>query len=373
MQNYNSITRKQTSTGKLVEADFQINSKPFNIAFQSNQEVLTPNLEAYIALALLPSMVKGGGELYTEGEVCEQLIPNLEVIQNVYSSWNTEFKHLELGGVTPVQKQMAQNGRVGAFFSGGVDSFYTLIKNQEDITDLIFVHGWGFNYQNSTAHDKLSDSIRQTAAYFGKNLIEIESNFRDLLDPHIYYPKWGWTISLAIIGNLLYPYLKRLYYSANMDYKILTPTGSLLSPLWYTGRVEFITDGLAISRFDKVASIANHDIVLNNLHVCHKTPKRALNCGRCEKCLRTMVSLEVNDALDKCTTFGRDLDIKFLRNFPVEMNRRVFYLESLEVLEEKGEKRALQSALRTIIKRPKWQTSLLRKTMGLRGKISGKS
>lgn len=42
---------------------------------------------------------------------------------------------------------------------------------------------------------------------------------------------------------------------------------------------------------------------MDNLRVCPANVKDRLNCGRCEKCVRTMTGLVAVDALDKCGAF----------------------------------------------------------------------
>src|SRR6185503_560754 len=66
----------------------------------------------------------------------------------------------------------------GAFFSGGVDAFYTLLKNEPDVTHLVFLQGFDVWDPASTRADVASTSARDVAARLGKELIEIETNVR---------------------------------------------------------------------------------------------------------------------------------------------------------------------------------------------------
>lgn len=46
---------------------------------------------------------------------------------------------------------------------------------------------------------------------------------------------------------------------------------------------------------DKIEAIADNPIAQKYLHVCVETDR---NCGRCEKCLRTLLSLDAANLLD---------------------------------------------------------------------------
>ena len=47
---------------------------------------------------------------------------------------------------------------------------------------------------------------------------------------------------------------------------------------------------------------------MRHLRVCWQNPDNAYNCGRCEKCFRTMLDLWVVGALDRCDTLPHQFD-----------------------------------------------------------------
>lgn len=73
--------------------------------------------------------------------------------------------------------------RVAAFFSGGVDSFYAALTRREEISDLIFLHGFDISLDQADARRRVSTAVREVAAELGKNLIEVETDYRAHLDP----------------------------------------------------------------------------------------------------------------------------------------------------------------------------------------------
>ena len=53
------------------------------------------------------------------------------------------------------------------------------------------------------------------------------------------------------------------------------------------------------TRLEKIRAISSEPLVQRHLRVCWKNVANHLNCGRCEKCVRTML------ALDACGTLGQ--------------------------------------------------------------------
>ena len=85
--------------------------------------------------------------------------------------------------VAPVRAAPSRpsHGRVAAFFSGGVDSWSTVLDNP-DVSDLIFVHGFDLlraAHQGDLA-DKIEESLRAAAAELGLSMHVVETNLRVL-------------------------------------------------------------------------------------------------------------------------------------------------------------------------------------------------
>ena len=344
--------------GHSIEVEFQIRNKRYKIFFRNNVDgVLSRNLESFLASAILPCMKVGGGQLIAEGEVSHRFISELSTIQDIYCMWDTSLHRTEIENVIPVPRTSSIENRVGTFFSGGVDSFYTFLKHQDEITDLIFVHGLDIQLNDTILREKTSKKIREVASNFGKNIIEIETNIREILD---YYVDWGFLghgAALTAIGHLLFPKFCRIYIAATHTYADLFPWGShpVLDHLWSSESLEFIHDGCEATRVKKVSLISRYEIALQSLRVCWKNPNSSYNCGRCEKCLRTMINLKANNALCRCTTFDEELDLRRVSRISVkDENTRAFITENLDVLEKFHGDDELKKALRKVLNRPQW-------------------
>jgi hypothetical protein len=348
-----------TEEGRLVEVEFEIDGKRYPVYFRSNGRPLTGNIESFVGVALLPCM-KTGTELAVNHEVSPRFLAALETIQDIYCCWDSTMRRVKILGATPRVSSPSTEGRAASCFSGGVDSFYTFLRHRDEITDLVFVHGFDIRLGRADRielFERTSQMVRAVASHFGKNVIGIETNVRSVLDPYVDWGELGHGAGLAAIGHLLTPAIRRFYIPSTHTYADMFPWGShpVLDPLRSTETCEFIHDGCGATRIDKVALISQSDVALQNLRVCYHNYDGAYNCGRCEKCLRTMINLEVVGALGRCTTFDRPLDIRRVRKIEAfDENTRTFVMENLRELEKVPSKAELRRALQHVMNRPKW-------------------
>jgi hypothetical protein len=151
--------------------------------------------------------------------------------------------------------------------------------------------------------------LASTAARLGKRLLVVRTNIRALLDPSI-----TWEIAhgpaLTAVALLLSPRFERILIGAGMTYGQLFNRGShpLHDHLWSTERCRIEHHGAHLTRAAKTSQAAQSQEALDVLRVCWRHVDR-YNCGRCEKCVRTMVALEVLGALERCPTFEAPLDL----------------------------------------------------------------
>lgn len=350
------ISHNNSEPSPLVEVEFQITDKRFKIYFKSDGNTfLFGNTEAFLACALLPSMKMGGGQILTKGEVSHKFLSSLSTIQDIYSTWQPSFKRAEIIAIPTRPNTPSSQKRVGAFFTGGVDSFYTFLKHHDEITDLIFAHGLDIKLKDTVLREKVSKKIHEIASEFGKNVIEIETNALELFDYYVNWGKLGHGAALAAIGHLLSSSFHRIYIPSSYTYSHLFPWGShpILDPLWSSETLEFIHDGCEATRVEKVALLSKYDIALQSLRVCWTNPDSVYNCGKCEKCIRTMINLKINNALSRCTTFTEELDIKQVRKIVANTEgTRAFIQENLDALDKSNDDEKLRKALIYVLNKP---------------------
>ena len=347
--------------GRRLDVRFQAGSAGHNVYFQSRGDALTGQAEFLVAAVLLPAMTTGG-VLRIDGEISARFLANLPAIQKIYRGWNRSLRPVNLVGCSPVVRAARPETRVAAFFSGGVDSFYTLLKHREEITDLIFVRGFdNIGLDNTAFYERTSENIRKTASRMGKRIVEIETNLRPFLDACVDWGHFGHGTMLAAVGHLLSASFRRIYIASAFAYSALFPWGTHpeLDPLWSSESLEFVHDGCEAARVEKVALLATSDAALQNLRVCWNPLRGERNCGRCEKCVRTMINLHVAGALERCTTFDSPLDLNRVARMTAETEgSRTFVLENLRALEGRPADEALCRSLRESLKPPSWSRKL---------------
>ena len=347
----------QSRQGQLIEFECRIREKKYRIFFRCREAVLSGNPESFLASALLPSMKTGEEHLVFDGEASHTFLASLSTIQDIYRAWDESLHRVTVKNAKAVQRPPSTKNRVGVFFSAGLDSLYTFLKHREEITDLIFVHGLDVKLSDTSLLEKTSKKIREFASAFGVNVVEIETNIRELLDPYVDWLFWGHGAALAAIGHLLYPDFHRLYIAASNTYADLYPCGThpVLDHLWSTEALAFVHDGCEATRVEKAALVSKSDIALHTLRVCWENPNSAYNCGRCEKCLRTMINLKVNDVLERCTTFDCELDLKRVAKIDIKnINTRRMVEQNLEKLENRRDNEELRKALQKALSRQHW-------------------
>ena len=56
---------------------------------------------------------------------------------------------------------------MGAFFSGGLDSFHTLLRRTDEITDLILVHGFEIPVEDRALYERARRGVQQVRELVG--------------------------------------------------------------------------------------------------------------------------------------------------------------------------------------------------------------
>jgi hypothetical protein len=293
---------------------------------------LNCNTNAFLLAATIPAMRHGEHRIEVNGKVCPKLRNGLVTAMQILGQW---YGSPPQGPVTieatqgfePLLPRSPQ--RTASFMSGGVDSLATLRTNRKDfpldhpgsIQDGLFVHGFDIggyeNYDKNLENFKMSIASMSKMAEDAKlTLIPVYTNLRYLegAESHPYSNRM-FTLethgaALAAIAHAFSGRITTALIASSDIMDRLVPWGShpLLDVNYSSADVEIIHDGARFSRLEKVGLIAKWDAALNTLRAC-LDPLRTgdvMNCGKCEKCLRTMTQLLVYDKLKHCQTYPED-------------------------------------------------------------------
>lgn len=271
------------------------------------------HVEAAVACCLAPALFSGW-DLGVEGNVETGFFDNTQMIQMILSGWNQiDPVKLKVGKKTTGGSPLDPARGVGTFFTGGVDSYASFLEHEEEITHLIYIDDFDLNPRRCEKYQRALRDIEKVARERGKVLWIIETNIREFSRNKLNWLHHYMGSGLASVALLLSSVLKKVYISSSSDLHNLYPLGThpALDPRWSVSGLEIVHDGLHWTRLEKLRMIAMASWPLETLRVCNSTRGR-LNCGRCEKCMRTMTLLRMLGYLDQSPSFEIRLDLKRL-------------------------------------------------------------
>lgn len=278
---------------------------------------------ALLCLFLMPAMALGV-PLRVEAPVCPRLLDGARRSARLFAAWfpdrlaDVPIECPLSAAAIPAWPAPAASARFSSCFSAGVDSFFTLRRHRERIGRLVYLHGFDVLHRNEARRRVVAGNLRTIADACGVPLVLFESDMRDFSDPLVNHTEHHHGAILAALGHLLRPVHDRLLIPSSNDYRFLFPYGShpMADPLWSSRRLEIVHDGSLAHRTAKLESLLDDPVARNHLRVCAKAVDQ-LNCGRCEKCLRTMAILRMLRALGRFPVFPSELDLAALGNAPL--------------------------------------------------------
>jgi hypothetical protein len=330
----------------------------FTIQFDFHATVEPPETvgDAWLAALLVPCMF-AGERLEIRAPVSRRLVRTASEIQRIFHTWYPAL----LSGIEVVTPQLAatgcndDTGAVATFFSGGVDSWFTLENHRAEISALLTVKGFDLPAADEKIWPELMRANQEIAAERQIELINIETNIRDCVDPglgcfHRRYEGddfWGSCYHgscMAAAGLFLQNHFARILVPASWQYARLQPWGShpLLDCLWSNGRLEFCHDGAEASRLQKISRISRLNGALRHLRVCPMHPAGRYNCGECEKCRRTLLTLRLFGVDETSLRFDRPLDLRDFEMNPPKRHLRPLYREILDEAVARNDQEAIR-------------------------------
>lgn len=263
--------------------------------------------------ALLPLAVTLQEPLELPLPVDPELRENVVGLMQVWDGWYPgECRPITIEADLLSPSARPAGPRRASFFSGGLDSFHTLLRhapggdaiNRLPIDDLVTIHGFDIPLDNAAAFARLMVRVEEVAHATGATLLPVVSNLRESGWNLSNWGKLSQAAALAGVALALEQRLGSVLIPSSIHYKYNEHWGTnpLVDPLYSTSTTRVANDGAAYRRTDKTRSMARSDLAMRHLRVCWAGRSDG-NCGRCEKCLRTLTEFELCGALDRCVTF----------------------------------------------------------------------
>lgn len=360
--------KPELDNGKVqARASVESGGRRFEIAYRFSRGPIAETSTAYLAATLIPAM-RAGENLKVEGTVSPKLLATAPAIQGILSKWFPRTRGVEVDA-TPDPE--TKSSGAACFFSGGVDSFYSTLRHLDEIDALVFVHGFDIQPRHVGLRRRISASLRAAAEALDKPLIEVETNVRSFSDEFALWSEEYHGSALASVALMLSPQFGRFYIPASFPPRYSAPWGSHkdVDPLWGSEAVEIVHDGAEASRVDKARFIGDSEVAMRFLRVCWENRNGNYNCGRCEKCVRTMVNLSVVGALQRSMTLPHKLDLSLISRMPIpDECARIFIEDNLEAAKAAGDI-ALAAAIAASLERKQGGFSDRLRRGDLRGRM----
>jgi hypothetical protein len=303
-----------------------VDRPPYQLYFEVDREfedALCLSAHPFLVGCLVPALHFGERRIRVAGDVCPELLENLEEAWRILVNWYTPGEQrsfaIEEDGVLsePLHSRRRSNG---VFFSGGIDSFTALRLNRllyaeshpRSFNEGILVYG--LEQDDPGVFEIVRRSLEEAARETGLRLLTVYTNiylqFR-AEDEISRFALWKYKMggaALAAVGHALSARLSGVTIAATHDLTNLEPWGSHPMLDHYYGSTDMLVRQAAFSltRPERTRIVADWQPALRHLRVCNKYRTYApghLNCGECEKCLRTMLTLLSLGALERTDAF----------------------------------------------------------------------
>ena len=265
--------------------------------FASADAPLAASAEAFGTALLVPAL-HAGRQLALRTAACPIWVGNLAPLTAAFRDlWYpaAPAPHVAAGsGAPPAAAGTA------LCFSGGVDAFHALLAGGRRVDTLIYVAGYDVRLRDTARLAAVERLLRDVATAHGARAVVVRTNLRR--HPLVRATPWlrEFGAALAAVGHVLTPTVGRLLIASDglgfehPDVGARPGTDPLL------GSASLAVEHVApdVTRLEKLQAISGDPLVQRHLRVCWANVAGRTNCGRCEKCVRTML------CLDACGTLG---------------------------------------------------------------------
>lgn len=256
-------------------------------------------------VALLPIAASRGEDIRMSIPVDAMLLENLRGVLATWREWYPELH--DVGISCPVAPYVETRAtKTAAFFSGGIDSYFTIARRMPGnpyglpvvgkVDDLLTVWGFDVNVDDEAQFRPIGNMVAASAKNMGLRHLILRTNLRAAEKITPFKDMWrrlSHGAALAFIGLILEQDYKAVIIGSTYSYGGLFPWGShpMVDALFSTAILQYVHDGASFTRVDKTDLVANFPPAQLGIHVCFA--QGSSNCSRCDKCYRTMITLDV--------------------------------------------------------------------------------
>ena len=308
-------------------------------------------------------------DLHVRGELSSVFLRRIRLFMESWSKWfpdvysviNVSCDRVYSHHSEPEQDCSSTEARKESTIvplSGGVDSTFSLLRHSGSSTNSnfpisrgVFVQGFDIPSKDTIAASKAAKKLRELAGLYGIAFSEVHTNLRDQI-PLNWEHAHG-----AALASVLHLFAKDcasgLIPSAQAVDGVLTPWGTHpATDNFLSGELmDIVHDGAGFGRFEKVRHLTMFPKIAKYLRVCWEGKDLSRNCSRCEKCLRTMASIEIAGGSPR-RAFGSKVTIERVNSLAFPNSRvRQQWVRILEIADQEMKRLPWIAALRERVER----------------------
>jgi hypothetical protein len=302
------------------------------------EEYISASSNGFVAAMLFLAMYLGE-DIEVKGSLSPKLAYGLKEFQRFFNFWHPEdFKIVK---ITCNEYEIEKNTPEGVMctFSGGVDSFYTLYQHLPEIEDnpyhqlthCLLLDGFAIprTVELNHSYKVIRESYEKLTRKHGIKLVFVATNLADFFHGRIPSVKIDGPI-LASVPLILGRLISTFHIASCLAYSQILPRGSnaITNSLLSTEKLTVTMHGSDQSRVEKTIAIANWPETYDKLRVCWEDIG-VKNCCRCEKCVRTMITLKAAGVLSKYTTFPLPLTRKGVRHWQLYEKHNFWFAKEI--------------------------------------------
>lgn len=360
----------QDNKSKLC-ADIKYNGNITTLWYEVEKEyknfLCVERADAFLVALLLFAMEKGESISIFDTPITSKLYFNIiHYIIPIFSQMN-KYKKIIINASLDDKKLDNENAN-GTGISLGVDSFTTLKEYTEKCPENLKINWLTFFNVGSHKENggeegrklflKRKEISRRFAEENNFKFIDVDSNISEFLQQIFIQTHTFRSVSAVLAIQKLF---RNYYYSSGFsiyDFKV-----NIMQPAQFdiyilnflsNDNVSFYSTGCVyINRLNKVDYIKDYKLAQENLSVCFMDE---VNCGKCEKCVRTLFELYAVGALDN---FKKVFNVKkfyenrewydyvFMRNY---FKGKSDYIDMYKLMKSKKLKIKLKSKIKAFIR-----------------------
>ena len=260
--------------------------------------------DAHHLFALLMPAMRIGRPLHVHGRLERRLAQQMETYMRYWSRWCPDrFREIPLSADEWIEAPLTSSAREGAIscFSGGVDSFYSMLRLQEDtghrVKSLLFLHGLDISLSRKKFYQDRADEMEPWLHQRSLKLIRVQMNAKETA--RRFQLNWGMighgSFLAAALQLFSHDHALGCMPSSHSPDGPCLPWGSnpVTDPLYSISHFQQINHAFQVPRYEKISELSQHEDYLPMLRVCWQEQQSSVNCGFCPKCIVSLLALEV--------------------------------------------------------------------------------